>query len=192
MAKKPNILVFGGATHRASFNKQLARAMADLAQEAGGEATLIDLADYALPLYDGDLEAESGLPENAVALKTLFKAADGLIISTPEYNGSLPAVLKNVVDWVSRPAEGEAQWVCFRGKVLGAVSASPAKFGGMNALGHLRQVMMGLGMLVVPGFTAFPEAASGFDDSGAIANPDQQAMYLGFAKQVVALASGEN
>ena len=103
MPAAPRILAFAGSLRAESFNKKLARVAAEALRKAGGEVTLIDLRDYPLPLYDGDLEAASGLPENGRKLKSLFLEHQGLLISSPEYNSSIPAVLKNTIDWVSRP-----------------------------------------------------------------------------------------
>src|SRR5688572_5551207 len=95
------ILAFAGSTRRDSFNKKLIRVAAEAARQAGGEVTLIDLADFPLPLYDGDLEADNGQPENSQRLYELFKSHHALLWSCPEYNSSITAVLKNVIDWVS-------------------------------------------------------------------------------------------
>ena len=111
------ILAFAGSTRRDSFNKKLIRVAAEAARQAGGEVTLIDLADFPLPLYDGDLEAGSGQPENSQRLYELFKSHQALLLSCPEYNSSITAVLKNVIDWVSRPRPGEPELVAFTGKV---------------------------------------------------------------------------
>ena len=109
------ILAFASSTRRESFNKKLVTIAAQGAREAGAEVTLIDLKDFPLPLFDQDLEAEQGMPENGKKLKKLFIDHDGLLIASPEYNSSLPAVLKNAIDWVSRPAPGEPSLVAFRG-----------------------------------------------------------------------------
>jgi chromate reductase len=98
----PKILAFAGSTRSASYNKQLVRFAADAARAAGAEVTLLDLRDYPLPLFDGDLEDKEGLPENAKKLKAIFREHDALLISSPEYNSSITAVLKNTIDWVSR------------------------------------------------------------------------------------------
>src|SRR5690349_2246052 len=98
----PKILAFGGALRVGSFNQKLAHIAAQGARDAGAEVTVIALRDYPLPVFDGDLEDASGLPENAKKLKALFKEHDGWIISSPEYNSSITAALKNTIDWVSR------------------------------------------------------------------------------------------
>ena len=106
----PRILAFAGSTRRDSFNKKVVSSAVKGARDAGGEVTLIDLKDFPLPLFDQDLEAEQGMPENGKKLKQLFIDHDGLLIAAPEYNSSITAVLKNAIDWVSRPAPGEPPW----------------------------------------------------------------------------------
>jgi NAD(P)H-dependent FMN reductase len=115
----PRILAFAGATRNNSWNKKLIRLGAESVRRAGGEVTLIDLRDVAMPLYDGDLEAQGGLPAGALALKGLMLEHDGFLISAPEYNSSISAVLKNAIDWVSRPQPNEPPAPAFRGKVAG-------------------------------------------------------------------------
>jgi chromate reductase, NAD(P)H dehydrogenase (quinone) len=100
------ILAFAGSLRRESFNKKLVPIAAKGARDAGAEVTLISLEDFPLPLFDQDLEARQGMPENGMKLKQLFIDHDGLLIASPEYNSSITAVLKNAIDWVSRPAPG--------------------------------------------------------------------------------------
>ncbi|MEN8837050.1 MAG: NAD(P)H-dependent oxidoreductase [Celeribacter marinus] len=97
------LLMFAGSARKASTNKQLAALAARTAKEAGAEVTLIDLADFDMPIYNGNIEADTGLPENAKRLKQLFVEHDGFFIASPEYNSSISAVLKNALDWISRP-----------------------------------------------------------------------------------------
>lgn len=163
---KPRILVFAGSTRLDSYNKKLAAAAAKGAEKAGAEVTLIDLRDYPLPLFDEDLEAAEGMPENGQALRALFLRHDGLLIATPEYNGSLPAVLKNTIDWLSRRQGDEGPLVCFNGKVALLVSTSPGGLGGMCALRHLQTVLMGIKVIVLPEQKAIPNAGKVFDAQG--------------------------
>ncbi|MBZ0249030.1 MAG: NAD(P)H-dependent oxidoreductase, partial [Burkholderiales bacterium] len=123
------ILVFAGSARRDSLNKKLAREAARFAREAGAEATFVDLDDYPIPLYHGDLEAAEGMPENARKLRALFLAHDALLVASPENNSSVTALLKNTIDWLSRDLgegrgddSGLAPW---RGKVAGLLAASP-------------------------------------------------------------------
>ncbi len=136
---KPKILAFAGSTRSASFNKRLARIAAEGARKAGADVTFIDLRDYPMPLYDGDLEDKEGLPANAKKLKEIFLAHKGLLIASPEYNSSMPGVLKNTIDWVSRVSDPkEVPLACFDGKVATLMSASPGALGGLRGLVHLR------------------------------------------------------
>ncbi|MEW6591764.1 MAG: NAD(P)H-dependent oxidoreductase [Pseudomonadota bacterium] len=161
----PKILAFAGSLRRDSWNRKLIGVAAEAARAAGAEVTLIDLADYPLPLMDEDLEAREGLPVNAQRLKALFKAHDALLIASPEYNSSLPPLLKNTLDWVSREWQGESGLVPYQGKVAALLAASPGSFGGMRMLPHLRQVLNALGVLVLPGQLSVPGAASAFDEA---------------------------
>src|SRR6202051_3583545 len=107
----PRILAFAGSLRKDSYNKKLVQIAAQAARGAGADVTYIDLRDYPLPIFDEDLEKASGMPANGQKLKTLFIEHDGLLIAAPEYNSSITAVLKNTIDWVSRPAPGEAPLV---------------------------------------------------------------------------------
>ena len=126
MQDKPKILAFAGSLRKDSFNKQMVKTAVKGAEDAGAVVTLIDLKDYPLPIYDQDIETAVGLPENVLKLKSLFLKNDGFLIACPEYNSSITAVLKNVIDWVSRPAKGEDVYLCcFINKVVVLMSASP-------------------------------------------------------------------
>jgi len=168
MADRVKILAFAGSTREGSYNKKLIRVAAEGARNAGAEVTLVDLRDFPLPLYDGDLETRDGLPENGQALRALFLAHQGLLISTPEYNGSVPGVLKNTIDWLSRPVEGAKPLDCFDGKVAGLVAASPGSLGGLRSLAHLRQILAGIRVLVLPQQQAVPRANNAFDKTDAL------------------------
>lgn len=166
------ILALAGSVRRDSWNRKLIHAAVAAARAAGGEVTLVDLADYPLPLYDGDLEARDGLPDNALRLKALFKDHDALLIASPEYNSSIPPLLKNTIDWVSREWQGESGLVPYQNKVAAIMGASPGSFGGMRMMPHLRQVLNALGVLVLPGQFSLPHADQAFDaDSHALKSP---------------------
>ena len=182
----PRILAFAGSTRRESFNKKLVAIAAQGAREAGAEVTLIDLKDFPLPLFDQDLEAEQGMPENGKKLKKLFIDHDGLLIASPEHNSSIPALLKNAIDWVSRPAPGEPSLVAFRGKVATLMSASPGALGGLRGLVHVRSILGNMGVIVLPDQTALAKAHEAFQPDGSLIDPKQQAGIEGLGK---ALAS---
>lgn len=165
----PKILAFAGSTRSGSFNKQLARVAADAAQAAGAEVTLIDLRDFPLPLFDEDLEAEHGMPDNAKKLKALFRSHDGFLIASPEYNSSITAVLKNVIDWASRSeSDDEPPLVAYHGKAAALFSASPGALGGLRGLVHLRAILGNIGVLVLPEQVAVPKAHEAFGAEGQL------------------------
>ena len=137
--------------------------------------TLIDLRDYPLPLYDGDLEEREGLPANGRKLKDLFLAHQGLLISAPEYNSSITAVLKNTIDWVSRPVPGEAPLNCFDGKVVALMSASPGALGGLRGLVHVRAILQNIRVLTIPEQVTVSNASEAFAADGSLKDAKQQA-----------------
>ena len=178
----PRILAFAGSTRRESFNKKLVAIAAQGAREAGTEVTLIDLKDFPLPLFDQDLEAEQGMPENGKKLKKLFIDHDGLLIASPEHNSSFPAVLKNAIDWVSRPAPGEPSLVAFRGKAATLMSASPGALGGLRGLVHLRSILGNIGVIVLPDQIAVAQAHEAFNPDGTLKDPKRQAGIEGLGR----------
>jgi len=178
----PHILAFASSTRRESFNKKLVAIAAQGAREAGAEVTLIDLKDFPLPLFDQDLEAEQGMPENGKKIKKLFIDHDGLLIASPEYNSSLPAVLKNAIDWVSRPAPGEPSLVAFRGKVATLMSASPGALGGLRGLVHVRSILGNIGVIVLPDQIAVAKAHEAFQPDGSLVDSKRQAGVEGLGK----------
>jgi chromate reductase len=167
MPDKPRILAFAGSTRRDSYNKKLIKVAADAARAAGGEVTLIDLADFPLPIMDEDLEKE-GTPENALKLKKLFLENDGLLISCPEYNSSITPLLKNVIDWVSRPQPDEPSLAAYIDKVATLMAASPGGLGGLRGLVHVRDILENIGVIVLPDQRAVPRAFQVFDEAGNI------------------------
>jgi NAD(P)H-dependent FMN reductase len=176
---KPRILAFAGSNRRDSFNKKLMSLAAKGARDAGAEVTLIDLRDFPLPLFDQDLEAESGMPENGKRLKQLFLDHDGLLIASPEYNSSITAVLKNAIDWVSRPAPGEPSLAAFRSKVATLMSASPGALGGLRGLVHVRSILGNIGVVVLPDQVAVAKAHEAFGPDGSLVDPRQQTAVEG-------------
>ncbi|MCC5609818.1 NAD(P)H-dependent oxidoreductase [Nostoc sp. CHAB 5834] len=174
MASTPKILAFAGSTRIESYNKKLVKIAAAGAQAAGAEVTYIDLRDLPLPLYDEDLEAQEGLPANARTFKDLLISHQGLLIASPEYNSSLTPVLKNAIDWASRPAPNEAPLAAFAGKVATIMSASPGGFGGLRGLVHLRSILGNIKVLVLPDQIAVSKAYEAFNADGTLKDPKQQ------------------
>jgi len=175
MAYTPKILAFAGSTRKDSFNKKLVKIAADAAKAAGVEVTFLDLKDFPMPFYDGDLETEQGIPESAKKFKSILIAHDGFLISAPEYNSSISGVLKNAIDWASRPLPGEAPLACFSGKVVTLMSASPGALGGLRGLVTVRSLLSNLNVIVLPTQVAVPKAHEAFDAEGKLKDAKQQA-----------------
>jgi chromate reductase len=175
MTATPRILAFAGSSRRESFNKRLVPLLAAGARSAGAEVTELDLRDFPMPLYDGDLEKESGLPEHARRMRELFRAHHGLLLACPEYNSSITGLLKNTLDWVSRDEQGRGSIAPFEGKVAGLASASPGALGGLRGLVHVRAILGNLKVLVVPEQVAVPKAHEAFDESGSPKDAKQRA-----------------
>lgn len=185
----PQLLAFAGSTRRESFNKRLLPILRRGAERAGAQVTTVDLRDYPMPLYDGDLEAEQGVPAPALELRGLLKSSSGLLLACPEYNSSISGVLKNTIDWVSRPVEGEDGLASLRGKVVGLVSASPGALGGLRGLVHVRAILGNLGCLVVPQQVAVGGAGKAFDESGELRDQALAARVEGVAEAVADLTA---
>ncbi len=164
------VLALAGSTRTDSYNKKLAQQAANIAEQSGATVTFIDLRDYPMPFYDADLEMQ-GMPENAKRFRNLMIANDAIIIASPEYNCSLPAVLKNALDWASRNEEGGSSRDAYLGKKFAIMSASPGGGGGKRGLVHLRAVIENVGGTVVPTQTTIPNAHDYFSKKPLPANP---------------------
>lgn len=186
MAQK--ILAFAGSLRSGSFNRKLVRIAAEGARAAGAEVTEIDLRDIPMPLYDGDIEREQGLPPNAKLFKRLLIEHKGILISSPEYNTAITAVLKNAIDWASRPEPNEAALVAFKGKIAGLMSASPGNFGGVRSLAMLRAILSHLGVIVVPTQLGIARANEAFDAEGNLKDDRQRDTIRSIGAEVVSFA----
>lgn len=177
MSNKPKVLALAGSTREGSYNKQLVKIAMQGALAAGSEVTFVDLRDYPMPLYDGDLEAKGGIPDTARQLRTLMSAQDGFLIASPEYNSSFSGHLKNAIDWVSRPDNDVPPLHAFKGKIAGIMSASPSPLGGLRGLVHLRDVLENIFVMVIPEQVTISSAPTAFDERG-IKDPKHQAAAL--------------
>ena len=175
MTQPIQILAFAGSARIASFNKKLVKLAADGAKTAGADVTNIDLLDYPMPLFNEDLEAQDGLPDTVLQFKALLKRHQGFLIACPEYNGSITPLLKNAIDWASRPEPGESPMAlsCFKGKVAALLATSPGGLGGMRGLVHVRAILEGLGVMVIPEQKAIPGEYQAFDESGNLKDDKQ-------------------
>lgn len=174
MECRPKILAFAGSLRQESYNKKLIQYAIQGAKEAGAEVTYIDLRDFPMPIYDATIEEKEGLPPNALKIKELMWKNEGFMIASPEYNSSISGVLKNTIDWASRPAiPEEANLSCFVDKVALIMSASTGSLGGLRGLVHLRSILENIYTLVLPYQKAIPHAIDAFDDQGHLKNPKQ-------------------
>lgn len=160
------VLLFSASTRDASYNKKLISQAAQIVKSQGAAVTVIDLKDYEMPYYDGDLEDASGMPENAKLLRDLMVENNAIVIATPEYNGSIPGILKNALDWISR----DQTRVAFKGKKFAIMSASPSGYGGARALTHLRALIEELGGTVIEKQTTVSKAYQAFNDKNLLEN----------------------
>jgi chromate reductase len=186
--KRPKILAFAGSLRKDSFNKKLVKIAVEGAKEAGGDVTYIDLKDYPLPIYDQEIEDTQGLPENALKLRKLFLEHDGFLLSCPEYNSSMSAAFKNVIDWVSRPdpaKPNETYLCCFIDKVVSLMSASPGQLGGLRGLVHVRAMFGNIFSLVLPKQKCISNADKAFDESGNLKEAKQRDEVKALGKQLV-------
>jgi len=174
----PRILAFSGSIRDGSINTRLVDvATAELVQQEC-EVTRISLADYPLPIYDGDLESQEGIPDNARKLARLFHEHEGLFIACPEYNGSLSPLLKNTIDWISRvSSDDKGELVPYRGKIGAVAAASPGAMGGISMLYHLREILTRLGVLLVAEQVAVGNGFSAFDEMDKLTD-ERAAQFL--------------
>ncbi|MEO1207677.1 MAG: NAD(P)H-dependent oxidoreductase [Pseudomonadota bacterium] len=180
------LLFMAGSARDASFNKKLARLGHRIADAKGMPSAFADLADYPMPLYNGDDEANDGPPENARKLKALMAMHDGILITSPEYNASISPLLKNALDWVSRVRDGsDTPLDVFKTRVFALGSASPGGMGGLRGLIAVRTVLeMGLGALVLPNQFAVPRAAAGFEDDGTLKDKEAEGRYTSLIEEL--------
>jgi chromate reductase len=182
------LLVFAGSTRQNSFNRKLARVTAAMATASGAAATHIELADFDVPMYNADLEAQ-GTPADVMRLKQLMHDHPAWIICTPEYNASYPALLKNTLDWVSSPVKGNPEWTdgfkSTRGKVVGVLSASPGALGGLRSQSHLAPLLINLECWLAPKNFALGRAGDAFDDTGNLKEERAQKSVQAVIDQVI-------
>lgn len=142
----------------------------EAAKAAGAEVTIVDLRELALPIYDGDLESDQGVPESVQSLRKQMLTHDGFLIASPEHNGSVTALLKNALDWCSRPFDGIDGLAAYRGKTVALLAASVSPFGGVRGLLALRAIMAKMGAIVLAEDVALPFAQDAYDDKNALKN----------------------
>jgi chromate reductase len=166
------ILVIPGSLRTGSLNARLAAAAADQFAQAGAEVSRISLADFPLPIYDGDLQTRSGVPKNAVNLKRMIGVHHGVLIVTPEYNASVPPLVKNAIDWVSRVQDPhETRGQVFRERAFAIAAASDNRLGGTRSLAALRLILSACHAVVIPNQLALSFASEAYDDMDRLKHP---------------------
>lgn len=175
MDNQPKILAFAGSLRKESYNKKLVKIAVKGAEEAGAIVTYIDLKDYPLPIYDQEIEDSQGLPANAIKLKELMRQNDGFLISCPEYNSSMPAAFKNMIDWTSRPANPDEIYLSSTiDKAVVLMSASPGELGGLRGLVHVRAMLNNIFSIVLPQQKCISQADQAFNPDGSLKDPKKQ------------------
>ena len=181
MPTNPCILAFAGSTRTNSWNQKLVDIASEGARLSGAMVTQINLSDYSMPIYDGDLEASQGIPDHAKELKLLMSEHSGLLLASPEYNSGYSPLIKNVIDWISRPLSGETRLKAFSNKTAVLMSASPGSLGGLRGLTQLKQVLENIGVLVLPLHVTLSNTSSAFTQTGELSDrgKHQEIMSLG-------------
>jgi chromate reductase len=166
------ILVIPGSLRAGSLNAKLAAAASHELAQAGAEVTRISLADFPLPIYDGDLQTKSGVPKHAINLKRMMSAHHGVLVVTPEYNSSVPALVKNTIDWVSRVQDThEVRGQVFRERPFAIAAASDSRLGGTRSLAALRLILTACQAHVIPSQLALSFASEAYDDMDRLKHP---------------------
>lgn len=185
------ILAFAGSTRKESWNRKVLAVAAAGARDAGADVTLVNLADYPMPIYNADLHTEDGVPAAMLELRKLMMSANGLLIASPEYNTSITPLLKNTIDWLSQEVNGESGNAPFEGKIGGLMGASNGAFGTIRALPHVSYIFSNLGVFMLP-VVAVPGVAKSFDEAGNMTNERTKKMLSGLgarlAQTIVKLA----
>ncbi|WP_245598785.1 NADPH-dependent FMN reductase [Methylomicrobium lacus] len=174
----PKILAFSGSARKNSFNQRLVKIAAQGAEQAGAEVTVINLADFPMPIFNQDDEAEHGIPDAARAFKNLLIEHDGFLIASPEYNSAFSPLLKNAIDWASRREGDEAPLLAYRGKVAAIMAASPGALGGLRGLVFLRLLLSNIGVTVLPEQQAIVQADKALHPDGYLNDAQLQAAVL--------------
>ena len=183
------LLFLAGSTRKDSLNKKLAKYASIRAAAMGAEVKFIDLADFEMPIYNGDYEEANGLPENAIKLKNLFIEHDGFFIASPEYNSSFPPVLKNALVWISRPHEdNEESLKAYNNKVAALGAVSPGGLGGIRGLVPLRMMLGNINVTLTPTQVCVSDGYNAFNDEGDMIKDDQKGLLEKTVKQFVETA----
>ncbi len=180
------ILVIPGSLRTGSLNAKLAAAVAQELAQAGAEVTRLSLGDFPLPIYDGDLQSKSGVPKQAINLKRMIGSHHGVLFVTPEYNSSVPPLVKNTIDWVSRVQDAnEIRGQVFRGRPFAVAAASENRLGGTRALSALRLILSACHAVVIPNQLALSFATEAYDDRDRLKHPADAEALQAMVRQLI-------
>ena len=181
-----NILAFAGSSRKDSWNRKVLEVAIAGARDVGAIVTVVNLADYPMPIYNADWHAENGVPDSMRELRTLMMAANGILIASPEYNASLTPLLKNTIDWLSQDVgkgKDESGNAPFEGKIGGLMGASNGGFGTIRALPHVSYILSNLGVFMLP-VVAVPAVGKAFDENGVMTNERAKKMLSGLGARL--------
>ncbi len=183
------MLVIPGSLRTGSLNARLAATVAQELARAHVDVTRISLGDFPLPIYDGDLQTKSGVPKHAVNLKRMIGAHHGVLIVTPEYNSSVPPLLKNAIDWVSRVHDAhESRGQVFRERVFAIASASESRLGGARALAALRLILSACRAMVIPNQLALAFSGEAYDEMDRLKHPGDIEALQALVRQLIEMS----
>jgi chromate reductase, NAD(P)H dehydrogenase (quinone) len=178
-----HILAFAGSTRKESWNRKVLNVAVEGARDAGATVTLVNLADYPMPIYDADWHEANGVPENMLKLREKMMQANGLLIASPEYNTSITPLLKNTIDWLSQSVDGASGSAPFTNKIGGLLGASNGAFGTIRALPHVSYILSNLGVFMLP-VVAVPGVSQAFDAAGNMSNERTTKMVKGLGAKL--------
>src|SRR5437763_14256853 len=183
------ILVIPGSLRIGSLNARLAAAITHELVQSGTEVTRISLSDFPLPIYDGDLQAKSGVPKHAINLKRMIGAHHGVLIVTPEYNSSVPPLVKNAIDWVTRVQDAhETRGQVFREKPFAIAAASEGRLGGTRAFAALRLILSACHARAIANQLALSFANQAYDDTDRLKHPADIEALKALVRQLIDVA----
>jgi NAD(P)H-dependent FMN reductase len=177
------ILAFAGSVRKESWNRRVLNVAVQGARDAGAQVTLINLADFPMPIYDADWHEANGVPEGMLRLREQMMLANGLLIASPEYNASITPLLKNTIDWLSQSVEGASGNAPFTNKIGALLGASNGAFGTIRALPHVSYILSNLGVFMLP-VVAVPGVSQAFDASGNMSNERSRNMIAGLGAKL--------
>ena len=189
--RAPRILAFAGSTRKESFNRRLLSIAVDMGRDAGLEVDHVELADYPMPIFDEDLEAEHGQDPNATRLRRKLAEADGLLLACPEYNSSITPLMKNAIDWVSRSEEGGSGVGVYEGKKALLIGASPGSLGGTRSMAAVHSILGNIKVEVMDTQFSLPKAGKAFTDDDELSDEETRMQLSNTIGAFVAFLRGE-